>query len=109
MNNDFQDLMNSLLEEQKELNARIAEAKGQAIQQVQELINVFQLKPEDLFNEVSSSVQKVRRPAVMKYRLPNGVEWSGRGRMKKEFEEYLINHELTEKDLDQFKIKMEIL
>lgn len=109
MNNDFQELMNSLLEEQKELNARIAEAKEQAIQQVQELIDIFKLKPEDLFNEVSASANKVRRPAVMKYRLPNGVEWSGRGRMKKEFETYLINHGLTEKDLDQFKIKMEII
>ena len=50
-------------------------------------------------------VVRHRGPAPIKYRTPTGIEWSGKGNMKKEFREYLLSEGLTEEDKDLFLVE----
>lgn len=73
----------TLLQQKAEIEARIAEVlkveKGGAIAQARELVQQFQLTPEDVF-----SAGKRKSPAgagVAKYRDPStGATWTGRGK-----------------------------
>ena len=82
------------------------EAKAEAIAYVQEIITDFQIKSSDLkFADdpvVVTTVKKTRGKSPIKYRLPNGVEWTGKGNMKREVRAFLEANNMTREDLDQF-------
>lgn len=107
MDNDFKTLYNTLRAEQDALKAKMQSAKGDAIKHVQELIDAFQSQSYDLkFEDTPSSFREtpVRRrgPAPIKYRTPTGIEWTGKGNMKREFRDYLLSQGLTVEDKDLF-------
>lgn len=104
-------LMSTLAEIQQaraELDQRAQAVKAEAVSYVQEIINTFGIQACELsFGDapveiVNVKPRKTRAPAVVKYRLPNGVEWTGKGLMKSAFKQYLDEHSLTRADLDQF-------
>lgn len=105
-------LMSTLAEIQQaraELELRAQAVKAEAVSYVQEIINTFGIQARELsFGDapavevVNVKPRKPRAPAVVKYRLPNGVEWTGKGLMKSAFKQYLEEHNLTRADLDQF-------
>ena len=107
MDNDFKTLYNTLRAEQDALKAKMQSAKGDAIKHVQELIDAFQIQSYDLkFEDTPSSFREtpVRRrgPAPIKYRTPTGIEWTGKGNMKRVFRDYLLSQGLTVEDKDLF-------
>ncbi len=104
-------LLSTLAEIQQaraELDQRAQAVKAEAVSYVQEIINTFGIQASELsFGDapvevVNTKPRKARAPAVVKYRLPNGVEWTGKGLMKSAFKQYLEEHNLTRADLDQF-------
>ncbi len=104
MSSDFKHVYDSLRAEQTELSEKMKAAREDAIKFVQEVINDFgihsyelQFQPED-----TKRVLRPRGPAAVKYRTPTGIEWSGKGNMKKAFRDYLYSQGLTEADKDQF-------
>ena len=106
MTESFKELYANLQRQQEELKKQAQEAKAEAIAYVQEIITDFQIKSSDLkFADdpvVVTTVKKTRGKSPIKYRLPNGVEWTGKGNMKKEFRDYLLAQGLTEADKDMF-------
>lgn len=101
----FEETFNELRMEQEDLDERMAKVRAEAIDHVQEIINQFGLSINDFsFFDSEAPVKKQRKPARVKYRLPNGVEWSGKGQMKKEVKEYLDQNGLVKEDLDQFLV-----
>lgn len=71
-----------LLEKQKELEAQIEAARKremvEALAQVRELVEKYQMQPDDIFNK---SKGRVTRKVPPKYRDPvSGKTWSGRGK-----------------------------
>lgn len=53
-------------------------------------------------HQAKSPAEKRRGPASIKYRTPNGIEWTGKGNMKREFRDYLLSQGLTPEDKDLF-------
>lgn len=104
METDFRVVYETLKEEQAKLDAKMASAKTDAVKHVQELIDTFGIASTELkFRNRTPEVTKAPRKSVaVKYRTPTGVEWTGQGRMKREFLEYLISQGLTEEDKDLF-------
>lgn len=100
----FKEIYAELQSQQAELKRKAQAAKSDAIAHVQEIITNFGIQRSDLrFNDQDEGVEKVTRSrAPVKYRLPNGVEWSGKGIMKKEVRKYLEENNLTQADLAQF-------
>ena len=107
MNGDFKSIYDSLRAEQNVLNEKMQTAKLDAIKEVQDLINVFGISRSDLTFEDQVAAKRPfrpRGPAAVKYRTPTGVEWTGKGNMKKEFSDYLYSVGLTEADKDKFLV-----
>lgn len=104
MDSDFKAIYDSLRAEQSELSEKMQAAKVDAIRYVQELIDAFGIRSSELAfeDQVGKRVVRPRGPAPIKYRTPNGIEWSGKGNMKKEFRDYLLSQGLTEADKDLF-------
>lgn len=106
MTESFKELYANLQRQQEELKKQAQEAKAEAIAYVQEIITDFQIKSSDLkFADdpvVVTTVKKTRSKSPIKYRLPNGVEWTGKGNMKREVRAFLEANNMTREDLDQF-------
>ena len=101
MDNDFKTLYNTLRAEQDALKAKMQSAKGDAIKHVQELIDAFQIQSYDLkFEDTPSSFRET--PVRRRGRTPTGIEWTGKGNMKREFRDYLLSQGLTVEDKDLF-------
>lgn len=110
MDNSFLDKVKKLREEQAKLDEKVAAAKNEAIEQVKGIVNLFNLSVEEVFpdcQKMSPIVQektRQRKPSPVKYRTPTGIEWTGKGRIKKEFLNYLLENGFTEKDIDLFRV-----
>ena len=106
MTESFKELYANLQRQQEELKKQAQEAKAEAIAYVQEIITDFQIKSSDLkFADdpvVVTTVKKTRGKSPIKYRLPNGVEWTGKGNMKREVRAFLAANNMTREDLEQF-------
>lgn len=106
MDNDFKSIYDNLRAEQEALNAKMQSARGDAIKHVQEVIDAFHLLRSELKfeddHQAKSPAEKRRGPASIKYRTPNGIEWTGKGNMKREFRDYLLSQGLTPEDKDLF-------
>lgn len=105
MNDNFKQTFESFKKEQEDLNRRMADARREAIQHVQEIIDVFGIKPSDLrFPIEGVAIHRTRAPSPIKYRTPNGITWTGKGRMKKELAEYLEERGETIADLHKYLV-----
>lgn len=105
MSDNFKQTFESFKQEQEDLNRRMAEAKRQAIAHVQEIVDVFGIKPSELrFPIEGVAIHRARTPAAIKYRTPNGITWTGKGRVKKELLEYLNEQGETLADLDKYRV-----
>ena len=106
IDNDFKTIYDNLRAEQEALNAKMQSARGDAIKHVQEVIDAFHLLRSELKfeddHQAKSPAEKRRGPASIKYRTPNGIEWTGKGNMKREFRDYLLSQGLTPEDKDLF-------
>ena len=109
MGTDFKELYDSLQTERKDLELKTQAAKQDAIKHVQELIDAFNILSTDVRFEAkpARSTFRSRKPPRVKYRTPTGIEWSGMGKMKKEFRDYLISEGLTEEDTVFFLVEEE--
>lgn len=113
MDNSFLDKVKKLREEQAKLNEKVVAAKAEAIEQVKGIVELFDLSVEEVFpdyQKMSLIVQektRQRKPSPIKYRTPTGIEWTGKGRIKKEFLNYLLENGFTEKDIDLFRVDHE--
>ena len=85
---DFNKVAEELLKQKQALQSKYEEARSSAISHVQQIIKDFQIKAADLEFAEEPKARKTRAPATVKYRLPNGEEWTGQGQMKKSFKEY---------------------
>lgn len=104
MSNDFKQTFDAIKQEQADLNRRMQQAKREAIAHVQEIITAFGITEDQLkFGVVPTPVRK-RTPAVIKYRTPTGITWTGKGRIKKEFSEYLHSKGETLNDLEKYRV-----
>lgn len=105
MSDNFKQTFESFKQEQEDLNRRMAEAKRQAIAHVQEIVDVFGIKPSDLrFPIEGIAIHRTRTPSPIKYRTPTGITWTGKGRMKKELLEYLTERGETAADLPKYLV-----
>lgn len=107
MDNNFKAIYESLRSEQEELSKKMQAAKLDAIKYVQELVDAFGIRSSEIAfeDQVDKRVSRPRGPAPVKYRTPTGIEWSGKGNMKKEFREYLLSEGFTEADKDLFLVE----
>lgn len=104
---DFNKVAEELQNQKQALQAKYQEARSSAIAHIQQIIKDFKIKADDLEFAEEPKVRKPRTPAAVKYRLPNGEEWTGQGQMKKTFREYKrINFsKMTDKEfLARFRI-----
>nr|DAH32792.1 MAG TPA: H-NS histone family [Caudoviricetes sp.] len=104
---DFNKVAEELLNQKQALQAKYQEARSSAIAHVQQIIKDFKIKAVDLEFAEEPKVRKPRTPAAVKYRLPNGEEWTGQGQMKKTFKEYkhLYYSKISDKEfLAKFRI-----
>ena len=85
---DFNKVAEELLKQKQALQSKYDEARVSAIAHVQQIIKDFKIQASDLQFEVKAKKVGTRAPAVVKYRLPNGTTWTGKGQMKKEFRDY---------------------
>ena len=105
MSDNFKQTFESFKKEQEDLNRRMAEAKREALMHVQEIVDVFGIKPSELrFPIEGVAIHRARTPAAIKYRTPNGITWTGKGRVKKELLEYLNEQGETLADLDKYRV-----
>lgn len=89
--------------EREAINIKLREAKKDAIARVQELIDEFGIARNEVVFTVDGEVaKKTRAPAAIKYRTPTGIEWTGKGQIKKELKAYLEENGLT---LEDVKVK----
>lgn len=74
-----------LLAQRETLNKQIEEARkvevSSAILQVKELIKEFGLTAQECgFSSMQAATNEAKKPVPVYYRIPDGTEWSGRGR-----------------------------
>ena len=102
----FEEVFNELRMEQEDLDERMSKVRKDAIKHIQDIVNHFGIKSTDIkFYDTDEVVPtRQRKPSRIKYRLPNGVEWTGKGIMKKDVEAYLLDNGLTKEDLEQFRV-----
>ena len=89
---DFNKVAEELLKQKQALQSKYDEARVSAIAHVQQIIKDFKIQASDLQFEAKAKKVGTRAPAVVKYRLPNGTTWTGKGQMKKEFRDYKNLH-----------------
>ena len=104
---DFKSVYESLRAEQDVLTKKMEAAKQDAVKYVQELVDAFGIRSTEIAfeDQTGERVVRPRGPAPIKYRTPTGIEWSGKGNMKKEFRDYLLSEGLTEADKDLFLVE----
>ena len=106
MSETFLSKISQIKQDREELDKRTKDVKSEAVAYIQQIIDTFGIQAGELhFSDATVEAVKSRKhrvPAAIKYRLPNGVEWTGKGIMKKEVREYLEENNLTRADLDQF-------
>lgn len=104
---DFKSVYESLRAEQDALTKKMEAAKQDAVKYVQELVDAFGIRSTEIAfeDQTGKRVVRPRGPAPIKYRTPTGIEWSGKGNMKKEFRDYLLSEGLTEADKDLFLVE----
>lgn len=88
---DFKEVASSLQKEKEIYEAKVQAAKSSAIAHVQEIINQFNITSSDLHFSDKKKVG-TRAPSPIKYRIPGGDTWTGKGQMKKSFREYKNIH-----------------
>lgn len=103
---DFKLSFETIQKEQQALNNRIRSMKQDAIRYCQEIIDACELSASDFKwkDESQEQVVRTRRTIDPRYRLPNGVEWTGMGKMKREFRDWLLSNGFTEEDKELFRI-----
>lgn len=84
---DFKTVASNLQKEKEAYEKKVQAAKVSAIAHVQEIISQFNILSSELHFSDKKKVG-TRAPAVIKYRLPNGETWTGKGQMKKSFRDY---------------------
>lgn len=105
MSDNFKQVFEAVKKEQEDLNRRMANAKREAVMHVQEIIDLFGIRPSDLrFPIEGVAIHRTRAPSPIKYRTPTGITWTGKGRMKKELMEYLAEHGETTADLPKYLV-----
>ena len=102
----FEEVFNELRMEQEDLDERMSKVRKDAIKHIQDIVNHFGIKSTDIkfYDTEATEPVRQRKPSRIKYRLPNGVEWTGKGIMKKDVEAYLLDNGLTKEDLEQFRV-----
>lgn len=99
---DFKVVASNLQKEKEAYEAKVQAAKSSAIAHVQEIINQFNISSSELhFSDKRKT--GTRAPAVIKYRIPDGTTWTGKGQMKKEFREFKNTHFRNLSDADFLK------
>lgn len=63
-----------------EIKRREAEDKKRIRKELEELAKKSGYSLDELLGEAAEKVAKIRKPAQIRYRSPEGHEWSGRGR-----------------------------
>jgi DNA-binding protein H-NS len=82
--------LNSLLEKlPAEIKRREADEKKRIRKEVEELIANSGYSLNDLLGDAAEKVAKVKKPVRVKYRTPDGGEWTGRGRKPKFIVEFI--------------------
>lgn len=74
-----------------EIKRREAEDKKRIRKELEELAKKSGYSLDELLGEAAEKVVKVRKPVAVKYRTPDGQEWTGRGRQPKFVVEFLAN------------------
>lgn len=101
---EFKQVYADLQKEQEALKQKMLTAKKEALEYVQEIITDFGIQSYELHFEDSCHPmqKKTRGKSPIKYRLPNGVEWTGKGNMKREVKQFLEDNNMSREDLEQF-------
>ena len=101
---EFKQVYAELQRKQEELKKEAQAAKAEALTYVQEIITDFGIQSHELHfaDEGAVSTKKTRGKSPIKYRLPNGVEWTGKGNMKREVKKFLEDNNMSREDLEQF-------
>lgn len=101
---EFKQVYAELQRKQEELKKEAQAAKAEALAYVQEIITDFDIQSHELHFEDSCHPmqKKTRGKSPIKYRLPNGVEWTGKGNMKREVKQFLEDNNMSREDLEQF-------
>ena len=100
---DFNNAFEELQKKEAALEAEKQNLRHQAINEVQRLITQFGIRAEDLSFDGAKVVIR-RKPSKIKYRMPNGVTWTGKGNPKKAIVEYLTSVGETLADLPKYKV-----
>lgn len=84
--------LKSLLEKiPAEIKRREKEDKARIRKELEELAAKSGYSLDELLGEAAEKVAKVRKPVAVKYRTPDGQEWTGRGRQPKFITEFITN------------------
>lgn len=104
---NFEETFAELQKAKEELESKYSVHRAEAIKYVQDVVDAFRITSAEvaLIDQIEREVSTGKRtPARIKYRLPNGVEWTGKGIMKKEVKAYLDENGLTKEDLKDFEV-----
>lgn len=104
---DFVKIFHELLKQEEGLQSEIKANRIEALNHIQKVIDLYDIQAFELNFIKNNKKQNIRRKTRMKYQLPTGECWSGKGSIKREFVEYLNAHGLTKDDLHMFLIKTE--
>ena len=74
-----------------EIKARENAEKARIRKELEDLAAKSGYSLDELLGEAAEKVAKVKRPVAVKYRTPDGQEWTGRGRQPKFIVEFLAN------------------
>lgn len=101
----FEETFEQIKLEQEKLDERMVKVRKEALDHIQSIVDQFGIKSTEIrFYDTELPAKKTRKPSAIKYRLPNGVEWTGKGFMKKDVEAYLKENGLKKEDLEQFRV-----
>lgn len=95
---DFKEEFASFMERQQTLDEEKKQLYANAVKHVQEVIDTIGIKQSDLRFEPMEE-RRTRTPARIKYRTPTGIEWTGKGVIKKELKEWLDQNNMTLEDI----------
>lgn len=102
---DFLTSLAELKKEQEAVEAKKQQLRYQVINQVQNLIIEFNIKPEEVTFDKNKRIILRRKPARTKYRFPDGTVWTGKGSPKREVVAYLESVGEGLADLEKYLIK----
>ncbi len=103
---DFVKTFSDLSRKQEQLDEELAPNRKEAIKYIQNIFDQFGIKAKEVhFRDSVETEEKPRMTTKIKYKLPNGVTWTGKGHMKREVKEYLEENGLTKEDLVHFLVE----